>query len=125
MDPQTNFLPYFGDAAKLVTLPADATIFREGDEGDYTYVVKSGKVRIETRGQELAVIGAGEIFGEMAMIDRAQRSAEALALTDCELVPVDSGAFLALIDSMPFFSLELLRVFMARIRTTNRKVQAA
>jgi len=77
MDPQTNFLPYFGDAAKLVTLPADATIFREGDEGDYTYVVKSGKVRIETRGQELAVIGAGEIFGEMAMIDRVQRRSRA------------------------------------------------
>lgn len=125
MDPQTNFLSYFGDAAKLVTVPADATIFREGDEGDYMYVVKSGKVRIETRGQELAVIGAGEIFGEMAMIDRVQRSAAALALTDCELVPVDSGAFLTLVDSMPFFSLELLRVFTARIRTMNRKVQAA
>jgi len=124
MDPQTNFLSYFGDAAKLVTVLADATIFREGDEGDYMYVVKSGKVGIETRGQELAVIGAGEIFGEMAIIDRVQRRAAALALTDCELVPVDSGAFLGLVDSMPFFLLELLRVFTALIRTMNRKVQA-
>jgi hypothetical protein len=37
---------------------------------------------------------------------------------------VDSAAFLGLVDSMPFFSLELLRVFTARIRTMNRKVQA-
>ena len=103
MDTQNNFLSYFGDDVELVTIPAEVTIFREGDEGDYMYVVKSGKVRIETRGQELAVIGAGEIFGEMAMIDRVQRSAAALALTDCELVPVDSGTFLALVDSMPFF----------------------
>ena len=124
MDTQNNFLSYFGDDVELVTIPAEVTIFREGDEGDYMYVVKSGKVRIETRGQELAVIGAGEIFGEMAMIDRVQRSAAALALKDCELVPVDSRTFLALVDSMPFFSLELLRVFTARIRTMNRKVQA-
>ena len=121
---QTGFLSYFGDDAELVRIPAEATIFREGDEGDYMYVVKSGKVRIETRGQELAVIGEGEIFGEMSMIDRVQRSAAALALTDCELVTVDSGTFLALVDSMPFFSLELLRVFTARIRNMNRKVQA-
>jgi CRP-like cAMP-binding protein len=125
MDTQTDFLSYFGDDAELVKVPAEATIFKEGDEGDYMYVVKSGKVRIETHGRELAVIGVGEIFGEMSMIDRVQRSAAAVALSDCVLVPVDSGTFLALVDSMPFFSLELLRVFTARIRTMNRMVQAA
>jgi CRP-like cAMP-binding protein len=125
MDTQTDFLSYFGDDAELVKVPAEATIFKEGDEGDYMYVVKSGKVRIETHGRELAVIGVGEIFGEMSMIDRVQRSAAAVALADCVLVPVDSGTFLALVDSMPFFSLELLRVFTARIRTMNRMVQAA
>lgn len=125
MDIQTDFLSYFGDDAELVKVPAEATIFKEGDEGDYMYVVKSGKVRIETHGRELAVIGEGEIFGEMSMIDRVQRSAAAVALSDCVLVPVDSGTFLALVDSMPFFSLELLRVFTARIRTMNRMVQAA
>ena len=125
MDTQTNFLSYFGDDAELVIYPAASTIFREGDEGDYMYVVKSGSVRIETHGQELAVIGEGEIFGEMSMIDRVQRSAAAHALTDCKLVPVDSGTFLQLVDSMPYFSLELLRVFTARVRVMNRKIQAA
>ena len=75
MDIQTDFLSYFGDDAAPVRIPAEATIFKEGDEGDYMYVVKSGKVRIETHGQELAVIGEGEIFGEMSMIDRVQRRA--------------------------------------------------
>ena len=60
-------------------------------------------MRIETRGQELAVIGAGEIFGEMAMIDRVQRSAADLALTGLRLVPVDSGTFLRWSTACRFF----------------------
>lgn len=125
MDLTANFLSYFGDDVEVVAVPAENVIFREGDDGDFMYVIKTGKVRIETRGQELAVIGEGEIFGEMSMIDMVQRSAAAVALTDCELVPVDSGRFLQMVDTMPYFSLELLRVFTARIRTMNRRVQPA
>ena len=122
MDAGVNFLSYFGDGVEFVQVPAEAAIFEEGDHGDYLYVVKSGKVQLRTRGQELAVINEGEIFGEMAMIDMTQRSAAAFALTDCELVPVDLATFLQMVDTNPYFSLELMRLFTQRIQRMNRLI---
>ena len=62
------------------TLEAGETLFREGDEGDQMYLIKSGKIRIVkemSKGEEktLAVLEAGAFFGEMAVLDKRPRSA--------------------------------------------------
>src|SRR5437870_12220683 len=57
-------------------------IFREGDPGDTLYFVIDGKVRIHTGGEELAVLGGRQVFGEMALLDSEPRSASAGALSD-------------------------------------------
>ena len=62
----------------------------------------------------------GEFFGEMAMIDLAPRSASAFALTDCELVPVSESYFLTIVDQMPYFSLDIMRILTRRLRAMNR-----
>lgn len=67
-------------------------IFNEGDKGDSAYIIDKGRVEIYVGENDemtpIAVLGVGEIFGEMAIIDGSDRSASAIALEDCELTVV-------------------------------------
>jgi CRP-like cAMP-binding protein len=60
------------------------------------------------------------IFGEMALIDDAPRSATAIAITDVELVPIAEKQFLFLVSQTPFFALKVMRVLAGRLRATNK-----
>ena len=87
--------------------------------------VLRGSIRISTaspQGREvvLAILGAGEIFGEMALIDNEPRSASAIAITDVELVPVTEKQFLFLVSQTPYFALKVMRVLAQRLRATNK-----
>lgn len=98
---------------------AGEAIFRAGDHGDNMYVVVEGEVRISANGKELEVLGSGGVFGEMALIDNMPRSADAVAATDCRVVPVDERRFKFLVQQTPFFSLQILRVMADRLRRTT------
>ena len=68
-------------------------IFREGDNSDVAYMIVSGKVEIfreasEKSREQLAILEAGQMFGEMGVLDHAPRSASARALTDTVLRPI-------------------------------------
>jgi EAL domain-containing protein (putative c-di-GMP-specific phosphodiesterase class I)/CRP-like cAMP-binding protein len=75
--------------ALIQTFSAGQWLFEAGDAGDVAYLVEEGEVVIALKSDEgvrpLAVYGPGSLFGEMALIDQAPRSASALALTDCRL----------------------------------------
>jgi len=60
------------------------------------------------------------IFGEMALVDAAPRSATAVAVTDVKLVPVGEKQFLFLISHTPDFAVNVLRVMAQRLRASNR-----
>ena len=120
MERDVNLLTYFGDSPELESYAAESTIFMAGDRSRSMYIVKSGNVRIAVRDIEVAIVQEGEFFGEMAMIDLAPRSASAFALTDCELVPVSESYFLTIVDQMPYFSLDIMRILTRRLRAMNR-----
>src|SRR5512146_32375 len=78
--------------------PAGTYIFRHGDVGDKLYLILDGRVRIARHiqgvGEEaLAVLGAGQVFGEMALLDEAPRSADAKAHDRCRLLVITKDAF--------------------------------
>ncbi len=103
-------------------LKAGETLFREGEEGNEMYLIKSGKVRI-VKGMEdmeklLAVLGDGAFFGEMAVLDREPRSASAIAETDTELIIVDRDAFLRSINENPFIKY-IIGTLTERLRKTD------
>ncbi|MDR7035283.1 MULTISPECIES: EAL domain-containing protein [Methylobacterium] len=105
-----------------ITLPAGTILFEEGEPGAYAYLITSGRIEIFLRrdGREipLAVRGAGEIFGEMAILDSDPRSASARALEDCLLVPVSEAQIRhRLSETDPILRL-CLGVVMARYRET-------
>ncbi len=79
----------------------DELIFSEGDSADYIYFIESGRVSIMiqkfTSQEEIAALGPGEYFGEMAVLTNNKRTASVVALTDTVLLAVGKNAFLELI----------------------------
>ncbi len=100
--------------------PGDV-IFHEGDVGKLMFVIKSGKVELRTDNLVIGTFGAGEIIGEMALVDQEHRSASARALTECELVSVDYARFQSMILEDPDFAIEVMQTMSARLRHMNRE----
>ena len=110
------------DTRQNVRFAAGETIFNAGDEGHVMYVVQSGEVDVVVQDQVIETIAAGGIFGEMALIDRAPRSASVIARTDCRLVPLDEARFMQHVHRTPFFAIQVMRIMTERLR---RRMQVA
>lgn len=99
---------------------AGEVIFCEGDPASEMYVIESGEVEIQSGNRLLDTLASKSIFGEMALVDAAPRSATAKALTDVSLVPVSEKQFLFLASQTPYFALNVMRVMAGRLRTANK-----
>lgn len=110
------------DDPNVRAIVAGDTIFNEGDSGDVAYVVTEGEIELSIGGRALETVGAGGIFGEMALIDRQARSASAHARTDARIVPLDQRRFLYLLQNTPFFAVEVMHVMADRIRRMDAAV---
>ena len=106
-------------------------VFREGETGDKLYLILSGKVRISRNlpgmGEEaLAVLGPGESFGEMSLIDDTPRSADALVHEDARLLVITREAFEDLLFVHKDLAYEILWNFVktlsGRLREANDKM---
>ena len=91
-------------------------IFLEDDAGDAMYVVRSGTVDVVRLGRVLQRIGAGGVFGELALIDGSPRSAAALASEPTEVAVIDKPTFLALVGEEPDFALAVMQLMTDRVR---------
>jgi CRP/FNR family transcriptional regulator, cyclic AMP receptor protein len=109
----------FEKDAVPIPYTAGQIIFEFGQMRDFMYVVKKGEVDIVIRGQVVETVGEDGFFGELALIDRAPRSAAAIAKTDCVLIKIDERQFLYLIQETPFFALIVMRTMANRIRRRN------
>jgi len=109
-----------GDGIATRAVKEGTLIFQEGDKADGLFIIKSGQVAIRLGNRTLAELTTNNIFGEMALIDDAPRSATAVAVTDVELVPISEKQFLFLVSQTPFFALKVMRVLARRLRTTNK-----
>ena len=106
----------------VMTFPAGAAIFREGDRGAAMFGVISGEVDLFIGNVVLEIVGPGMVFGEMALIEDDVRSASASARTDCRLVQIDLAAFDVLTVSNPGFARQLMKVMAGRLRRMNSRV---
>jgi len=103
-------------------LKAGETIFREGEPAKELYVIKSGQVDIQLGNRLLVTLEANDIFGEMALIDSAPRSATAIAKTEVALVPISKKDFLALVSRAPSFAFEIMGMLTRRLRAANMAI---
>lgn len=113
-----NFAQFFQDSDYL-EYSIGSTIFNEGDPGDVMYVILEGRVDILFKGRLIGEIQAGEIIGEMALIDTSARSATAIAMGQCKLVPVNEALFLEMVKENPTFALAVMRTLAERVRRKN------
>jgi CRP/FNR family transcriptional regulator, cyclic AMP receptor protein len=107
------------------------TIFQHGDVGDKLYIILEGKVRISRQvpgmGEEaLAVLGPGQVFGEMALIDESPRSADALVHEGCRLLAISKDGFDDLLFGDKELAYEVLwstvQMLVSRLRATSDKL---
>ncbi len=96
-----------------------ATIFSRGEPGSAMYVILEGQVELRIADDHVEVLGPGEPFGEMALVDSEPRVATAVAKTACRLARISEERFLVLIQDKPYFGLEMMKVMAQRLRRMN------
>jgi CRP-like cAMP-binding protein len=114
--------------AKYSTLKRGATIVSKGDPGNSLVVVVSGTVKIsisspDGRSAILNLIGPGEIFGEVALLDGRARTADATANTNCEIYVIDRRDFIPFVRSHPALAMKLIELLCERLRWTSDQVE--
>lgn len=110
-------------SAQSVDIHKDQIIFNEGDAGDCAYIIEKGRVLVYiTKDKEeipLSILGEGEIFGEMSLIDSQNRSASVRALEDVTLGIVTKQQLLERISTADTVVQLLMRVLLKRLRRNN------
>lgn len=103
-------------------------IFREGDVGNEMFIIQSGKVKISKQLKEgaektLVILGAGDFFGEMAVIDKDVRSANAIAMEPSRLIALDEEVFEMHMQTNPKIVKKILKNLTTRLRDANDQIK--
>ena len=114
--------------SRVMRYRTNDSIFLKGSPGTGMMAVISGRVKITAPspdGKEviLNLINPGEIFGEIALLDGKERTADAVALTDCELLVLERRDFLPFLQSRPELCVRLLGILCERLRRTSEQVE--
>lgn len=109
------------------TFEAGATIFSESEPGNEMYLIKSGRVKVirseKTGTKVLSILGAGNLFGEMALIEAKPRSASVVAMDKTEVLVLTFSDLEQIISGKPEFLFKLIQILCKRIRFTTCQVQ--
>ena len=110
-------------------VPQNTRLFKQGDKGDAMYLIESGRVRISIRDDDdqevtLAELAQGDFFGEMAIIDGRQRSADAKVIEDAQFAILSRDSFLSFVRSNPDVALEMLAALTERLRRTDELLRS-
>jgi CRP/FNR family cyclic AMP-dependent transcriptional regulator len=111
-------------ATSVTRLGKGKVLFHEGERGDRLYVVEEGKVKLGTTSSDgretlLAVVGPGEMIGELSLFDPGPRTATATALTETVLRGLGHDALRPWLAGRPEVAEPLLRALARRLRRTN------
>jgi CRP/FNR family transcriptional regulator, cyclic AMP receptor protein len=114
--------------AKMKEIKRGATIFTKGEPGQSMFAVCSGTVKISVPSSEgkdavFNFINEGGIFGEIALLDGHPRTADAIAITKCQLMMIDRRDFLPMISSYPELATKIIDVLCTRLRHTSEQVE--
>jgi len=116
------------DLLQTRQVPNGTELFHAGDQGDAMYLIENGRVRITVNDDDnkvvvLAELAQGDFFGEMAIIDGKQRSADATVTEDAQLEVLSRESFLRFIDNNPTVALAMLSATFSRLRRTDKLLQ--
>jgi CRP-like cAMP-binding protein len=109
-------------------LKKGTVLFRKGDAGSKLYAVCAGAVRISSTSEQgsdaiLNLIIPGDIFGEIAFLDRGPRTADAVVVEDSEVMVIERHDFIQLLRQYPEVSMRLIEILCSRLRRTSEQVE--
>ncbi|MEM7356119.1 MAG: cyclic nucleotide-binding domain-containing protein [Acidobacteriota bacterium] len=112
-----------------VEFKADEIIFEEGQLGTEMFIVQEGKVAILKRfkesQQQLALLGQGDFFGEMSVLEDLPRTATARAASDCRLLEINGSTFDQMLRKNPEIAVRMMRKLSRRLRETDLRLREA
>ncbi len=116
--------------ARVERLDEGRVLFRKGDPGDRLYVVLAGRISIGTTsedGKEVVfnVLGRGEVFGEIALLDGKARTADATAMAESHLLVLERKDFMPFLESNPGVAARLIAVLCERVRWVSESYEDA
>jgi CRP-like cAMP-binding protein len=117
-------LARIGAHARRRFFRAGDVIVREGEEGVGFFMISDGSVSVTRATTELARLGPGDFFGEMALLDNHRRSATVKALADTECLAIMRSDFLAEVRNNPDLAVEILSQLSQRVRALDEKLAA-
>jgi CRP-like cAMP-binding protein len=105
--------------ADKVTAIEGEILAKEDTAGREFFIIAEGKASVSIKGDEIAVLGAGDFFGEMALLDQGPRSATVTAATPMTLYVIGAKEFSDLIERIPFVARRILRGLSQRLRAAE------
>jgi CRP/FNR family transcriptional regulator, cyclic AMP receptor protein len=125
----TTELDLLLEKAREQRYPRGSIVFYEGDPGDFLMVVLTGKVKVVLLGEGgqeiiLAMLGPGNFFGEMAILEAAPRSATVMTAEQSEFLILDQQSFSALIQGHPSISQKILKHLSERLRQADEQIRS-
>lgn len=104
-----------------VSFPAGEVLLREGEPGYEAFVIVDGAVEVSRGGREVAVLGAGDFFGELALLDRSPRTATVTTVAPTEAVVLTLQEFDALLEEAPTLARKILQGLAHRLGEVDHK----
>jgi CRP/FNR family transcriptional regulator, cyclic AMP receptor protein len=110
------------------TVAKGTTIFSKGETGSSLFAVLEGQVKVvsfsaQGKNAVFNILGPGDIFGEIALLDGGERTADVTTISDCKLLVIERRDFLPLVHSRPDVAQRLIEVLCMRLRNTSRQVE--
>ena len=108
--------------------PKGRTIVAEGEPSQSLYILLSGRAKVQrsdSEGKEviLAVLGSGDFFGEMSLIDEAPRSASVITLESCDFMSINKEAFRSMLMQSPEMAMAVMKGMVRRLREADKKIE--
>ena len=108
-----------GQLTDEIDLPGGRVLMRQGDRGEELFIIVEGSVRVERDGREIALRRAGDILGEIALVDHGPRTATVTTDGPARLLVVGHRAFDSLMEEFPDLQLKVLRTLAERVRSSE------
>ena len=116
-------LAFFKSVGTPESIDEGKTIFAEKDKRSRIYLLLKGEVALLAGSKRIGTVKAAEIFGELAVIDGAPRSASAVAKSPCRVIALDAKSFTAALRKQPAFALMLMSTMIHRLRETIARLR--
>jgi CRP/FNR family cyclic AMP-dependent transcriptional regulator len=110
-----------GKVSDEVQVPSGKVLVTEGSTGHEFYLILEGQAAVRHGDRRVAMLGPGQYFGELALLDRAPRNATVVADTDMRLLVIGQREFASVLDAVPAVSHKLLQAMAHRLREADER----